>query len=357
MSRSKTVRATLLGLFAASLAFSPLGCERKEPAATAPKDSSGETASPEAAPQLANESSAPAATTAPAPQFNTFRIPPAPAELWKEFRGSRAFEEVQKQVDIGPRPAGSPAIEKAREHIESGLKAAGWTTERQEFTAETPRGKVRFVNIIGRFGAGGAPASKSTQQAILCSHYDTKRFSFINFVGANDAGSSTGALLEAARVLALDHQFAAKIELVFFDGEEALVQFTETDGLYGSRHYATDLRASGRAAQFKLGVLWDMIGEKDLTITMPPDSPAPLAKGILESADKLGLRQHFGFLNRAILDDHVPLNTISKIPTIDLIDFDYLQWHTADDTMERLSPESIEKVATVTIHYLKHALK
>ena len=282
---------------------------------------------------------------------------PPPREIWKEFSGEKAFAEVQKQIEVGPRPAGSAEIEKARALLIASLQGYGWEVERQEFTDTTPHGPVKFANLIARFSADGArPVPRTTQRAIVCSHYDTKLFSMIRFVGAHDGASSTGALVELARVLALDPAFASKIELVFFDGEEALVQFTETDGLYGSRFYARQLRESGRAAQFKFGILWDMIGDSDLTITLSPDSPLELAKSIFASADALGLRQHFSFWNQNIYDDHIPLNQ-AKIPSIDLIDFDYPYWHTADDTLPRLSAESLQKVAAVTLHYLHQALK
>ena len=152
--------------------------------------------------------------------------PPPPAEIWKEFSGDKAFEEARKQVEIGPRPAGSPELEKARGLIEESLRSSGWDFERQEFTDETPHGPMKFANIVARFSATGVhPAPRNTQRAIICSHYDTKVFSTIKFVGADDGASSTGALLELARVLALDPAMAAQVELVFFDGEEALVQF------------------------------------------------------------------------------------------------------------------------------------
>lgn len=282
---------------------------------------------------------------------------PPPAEIWKEFSGDLAFAEVRKQFELGPRPAGSPQIEKARNHIEETLRRHGWDVERQSFTGETPRGPLRFVNLIARFAISGArPAPQFSQRAILCSHYDTKRFSTIAFAGANDGASSTGALLELARVLALDPALAAQIELVFFDGEEAVVQFSDTDGLYGSRHYASQLRAAHRHAQFKFGILWDMIGDTDLKITLPPDSPADLTRAIHASADALGLRAHFGYSERGITDDHEPLNRIARIPTINLIDFDYPAWHTADDTLERLSPASLQKIGAVTLHHLRQAL-
>ncbi len=320
---------------------------------------------PEKAP-AAVENVAPAvpANTLPPTKPASRAAGPGPVEIWKEFSGERAFAEVRKQVEIGPRPAGTPELEQARALIADGLRRAGWEVERQTFTQETPRGPVQFVNLIGRFAAAGqSPAPRDTQRAIVCSHYDTKRFSTIRFVGASDGASSTGALIELARVLALDPVLAAKVELVFFDGEEAFVQFTDpddprpdkADGLFGSRYYAGQLRASARARQFQFGILWDMIGDRDLTITLEPGSPPDLTRAILASADALGLKQHFGPYSRPILDDHYPLNRV-RIPTIDLIDFDYPAWHTADDTLERLAPESLQKIGAVTLHHLRQAL-
>jgi hypothetical protein len=282
---------------------------------------------------------------------------PVPAEIWKEFSGDKAFAEARKQVEIGPRPAGSPEIEKARGVIEESLRRSGWAVERQTFTDETPRGAMQFTNLIARYPTGAVrSAVRDSQRVIVCSHYDTKRFSTISFTGANDGASSTGALLELARVLALDPTLAAKIELVFFDGEEAIVQFSETDGLYGSRYYAGQLVATKRAAQFKFGILWDMIGDSDLKITLPPDSPADLSRDILAAAEALQLREHFGYFERAIRDDHEPLNRLARIPTIDLIDLDYPYWHTADDTLDRIAPESLQKIGAVTLYHLRKTL-
>jgi Peptidase family M28 len=326
------------------------------------------TATPRPAPEIVEEAPAPSATPQATPEKRTAATParprfavttnPPPAQIWREFSGARAMAEVKRQVEIGPRPSGSAELELARKHIISVLEPLGWEIERQEFTDQTPRGPIQFANIIARFSADGArPVPTNTQRAIICSHYDTKRFSTIRFVGASDGASSTGALLELARVLALDPAFAAKIELVFFDGEEAVVQFTDTDGFYGSRYYAKSLSESKRNTQFVFGILWDMIGDADLTITLPPDSPAEVTNGILASATALGTRQHFTYFDRQIGDDHVPLNHISRVPTVDLIDFAYLWWHTADDTLDRLSPASLETVGTTTLHYLSTKLK
>jgi glutaminyl-peptide cyclotransferase len=270
------------------------------------------------------------------------------ARLWENFSGEKAFSHVQQLVDLGPRPAGSEALEKSRLYIIEQLKSSGWTVTRSEFSDQTPRGKVKFVNLIARFGTN---KKKEPAQFLLCSHYDTKTFETIRFVGANDGGSSTGLLIEMARVLATSPALASKIELLFFDGEEAFENFTATDGLYGSRHFAEELRDSGKAKSVRGGILFDMIGDKSLDVTLPPDSPVDLARNIFAAADALGQRAHFAYLDRGIGDDHTPLNQIG-IPVIDLIDFNFPPWHTAGDTLDKISAESLEIVGRVALYDL-----
>ena len=279
---------------------------------------------------------------------------PPPAQIWKEFSGEKAFAHTQAQCDLGPRPSGSPELEKARNLIVTELERNRWTVQRQTFTENTPRGPVLFVNLIARYGG-----SDKTQQFLVASHYDTKIFDTIRFVGASDAGSSTGALLELSRVLALDPALARRVELVFFDGEEAVVQYSQangvlTDGLYGSRHYAKDLAATQRNRQLRAGVLWDMIGNSKLNITLDPESPPQIMQDIFAAADELHARDTFSISDRTILDDHSPLNEV-QVPTIDLIGFDYPYWHTADDTLDKLSPQSLQTVGAVTLRWLKTA--
>ena len=270
------------------------------------------------------------------------------APLWENFSGEKAFAHVQHLVDLGPRPAGSEALEKSRLYIIEQLKSAGWTVARSEFSDQTPSGKVTFVNLIARFGTG---EKKEAAQFLLCSHYDTKTFDTIRFVGANDGGSSTGLLIEMARVLALSPALAAKIELLFFDGEEAFENFTATDGLYGSRHFAQELHDSGKAKSVRGGILFDMIGDKSLDVTLPSDSPAALTRNIFAAADALGQRAYFTYLDRGMTDDHTPLNEIG-IPVIDLIDFDFPPWHTAEDRLDKISAESLEIVGRVALYDL-----
>jgi Zn-dependent M28 family amino/carboxypeptidase len=129
------------------------------------------------------------------------------------------------------------------------------------------------------------------------------------------------------------------------------VAFTDTDGLFGSRYFAKQLAAQDKAKQFRGGVLFDMVGDKSLTITLPPDSPAELARDIFASSEALNLRKHFTYFDSDITDDHTPLNEIG-IPVIDLIDFDYPPWHTPDDTIDKLSAESLRVTGAVACYFL-----
>src|SRR5436190_6789544 len=273
-------------------------------------------------------------------------------KIWQEISGEKALAHVQRLVDFGPRPSGSGAIEKSRHYIEDQLRRSGWRVTRQAFTDDTPRGRVQFVNLIAQFPDQGNTAPLF----LLCSHYETKTFDTIKFVGANDAGSSTGLLLELARVIGQHPNLAGKIELVFFDGEEAYDHFSETDGLYGSRYFARQLQGSS-TKQFRAGILFDMVGDRSLDVTLPADSPPEIARDIFAAAEALKLRSYFTYLDREMIDDHSPLNAIG-IPTIDVIDFDYPSWHTAGDTIDKISAESLQIVGSVALYYLSEfALK
>jgi glutaminyl-peptide cyclotransferase len=274
-------------------------------------------------------------------------------DIWTQFSGDKALAHVQRLVDFGPRPPESNAIEKSRAYIKQELKSSGWNVTEQAFTDNTPRGQVRFVNLIARFGT----ATKANDLFLLCSHYDTKIFDTFRFVGANDGGSSAGLLLELARVLTQQPRLAEKIELVFFDGEEAFENFSDTDGIYGSRHFAHELAQGGSAKSFRGGILFDMVGDRSLDITLPPNSPTKIARDIFASADALKLRNYFTYFDQDITDDHSPLNAIG-IPVLDMIDFHYAPWHTADDTMDKLSAQSLQIVGSVALYSLSEfALK
>ena len=286
-----------------------------------------------------------------------------PPRLWEQFSGENAMKDVKRQVEIGPRPSGTAALAEARARITESLRQSGWEVEAQEFEhAPVPKqGEMHFINLIARFPADKSrPVPRDAQTVIIGSHYDTKRMDSVRFVGANDGASSTGALLELARVLAKAPALASRIELVFFDGEEAVVQVgppeTGPDGLVGSRHYATVLRDTGRAKQFKFGIVWDMIGDADLTVTLPRDTPPALSASLFAAAEALGVRGKFGFASGDFSDDHSPLNLVAKIPAMDVIDFEYPPWHTSADTMDKLSAASIETIGRVTLWMLAKEL-
>jgi len=296
--------------------------------------------------------------------------------VYSQVSGSRAMEHVAALVHLGPRPAGSEAIEKSRVYLEEQLNKAGWTVRRQSFEQITPEGAITFVNLIARFGPD---PWKRRVTGLLASHYDTKRFSF-RFVGANDGGSSTGLLVELAQVLARKPELASRLELVFFDGEEAFApHITETDGLYGSRHYARDLLLLPAKSRPRWGVLLDMVGDKDLNISAAVQFPGPpisrsaaenpidlapvrdsldqMSRQLLSAANDLEVRSHFGISSDFITDDHVPLSRDAGIPTIDIIDFDYRDsWHTPGDTLDKISAQSLEIVGRVTLLYIEKYL-
>jgi glutaminyl-peptide cyclotransferase len=201
---------------------------------------------------------------------------------------------------------------------------------------------------------------------VVASHYDTKWFEDFEFVGANDGGSSTGALIELAHVLAKNHpKIAKKVELVFFDGEEAFGENIEPDdGLYGSQYYARALwRPIPAADKPSHGIVLDMIGDKDLLLTPPPNSGDGLVQLAIDCATDLGYSDHIEPGRIAIIDDHVPLNTEARFPSTDLIDFTYggdvgggSFWHTRHDTLDRISAESLEITGQITIEMLVRLL-
>ncbi len=201
----------------------------------------------------------------------------------EEFSGSRAFAHVEQLVALGPRHPGTPAAEAARRYIEAQLAASGWELSRQTFTDMTPRGEVVFVNLRARRSADGTPIDwdDGAGMVLLCSHYDTKIFDDIDFDGANDGGSSTGVLLEMGRCLAADPKFAAGVELVFFDGEEAVVEFTPVDGLYGSRHFAKGWRSAPPESKPRAAFVLDLVGDRPAQrlATPPASRPLPRRRG------------------------------------------------------------------------------
>jgi glutaminyl-peptide cyclotransferase len=273
------------------------------------------------------------------------------AAVSHKFSGDLAMGHVTKLVGFGPRPAGSSALETSRKYIEARLSSLGWETQRQTFESETPASdKVTFVNLRARYTPKPvADLWERPYKVLIGSHYDTKLYEDIEFLGANDSGSSTGALIEIARVLVEQPSVAQVCELVFFDGEEAFGKnITDVDGLYGSRYFAKQLRKEEASQHPEHGIILDMIGDRNLNVGVPVDSPRGLYKKLLKAANDLGYGEYFGMHNSGIIDDHVPLNEIG-IPTIDIIDLDFQPWHTAGDTLDQVSSDSLRIVGSTTL--------
>lgn len=175
-------------------------------------------------------------------------------------------------------------------------------------------------------------------------HYDTKRFDF-NFVGASDGGSSAAWLLEMARVSA-DLKLNNTLEFIFFDGEEAVLDWTESDSVYGSRHDVDRRYRAGQLDQLKAMILVDMIGDKNLNIHQEAASTLWLRTLIWNTAHSLGYDREFLNESMSIEDDHVPYLR-AGIPAVDIIDFDYPYWHMATDTLDKTSARSLKVVGDV----------
>jgi len=254
------------------------------------------------------------------------------------FNEQRAAADLKTLVDFGPRPAGSNAIEKARAYIVAELQKAGLKPQLDSFDARTPRGFRKMVNIRAT-RSGSKPSIIA-----LTGHYDTKLFDF-PFVGASDGGSSAAWLLEMARATA-NLKLDNTLEFVFFDGEEAVVEWTADDSVYGSR-YDVDRRTRDRSLQqLKALILVDMIGDKNLDIKKETQSTDWLKNIIWNTAKSLGYTREFPNDNLEVSDDHVPYLK-AGVPSVDLIDFDYPAWHTAEDTLDKTSGRSLKIVGDV----------
>lgn len=276
--------------------------------------------------------------------------------LHKDFDAAAALEHLKAQVAFGPRPAGSEALGKCRAYLTGQLQSFGWEVQPQAFKEYTPKGEIEFINLRARLPIK-SEASKTWERPyamLIGSHYDTKLFGSFHFVGANDGASSTAVLLEMARLLGKRPDVAQFVELVCFDGEEALIDYTPDasglpkDGLYGSRHYAKIMRAWPKIQQPLSMFLLDMVGDKDLLVKIPNNSTPILTQLILASAAELGLNKYFAEGSGPVTDDHVPF-LYSGVPSVNIIDLNYAAWHTSSDSLEQVSAESLGIVGRTTL--------
>src|SRR5580765_7718401 len=258
----------------------------------------------------------------------------------QSFDSNRAWEHLRQLVAFGPRPAGSAAIEQSRTYIKNQLSSIAIAVTEQAWDDQTPTGRVHMVNLIATIPG----ASKN--RLVIGGHYDTKKFPF-RFVGGNDGGSSAAFLIELARVLKARRN-PLTIEILFLDGEEAVIDWTGTDHTYGSRHYVAEAKRGGSLASLKAFVLVDMIGDRDLQIKRDLNSTTWLTDIIWAAAQKQQLSSYFRPDRVQSEDDHLPFRD-AGVPSVDVIDLEYPAWHTAADTLDAVSARSLQVVGDAIV--------
>jgi glutaminyl-peptide cyclotransferase len=287
-------------------------------------------------------------------------MPATPAPI----DGQRAYEYLKKICDLGPRVAGTEANARQRRMVAEHFSKNGATVREQPFRAPHPlNGRtVNMVNLIGSWHPD------RTERVLICAHYDTRPHADEEqdplrlrqpFIGANDGGSGVALLMELANHMdKLETPWG--VDLVLLDGEELVYGNNPRAGEYflGSKvfakHYANRARG-GPKMHYVCGILLDMVGGKDMQIKREPgslDFAPKLVSQVWAVARQLDAKSFTNDIGREVQDDHVPLNEIGGIPTIDLIDFDYPHWHKIDDVPANCSAQSLAEVGRVLTGWL-----
>lgn len=268
------------------------------------------------------------------------------------FNGERAMDHVKKQIDFGPRPPDTPPLARTRAYITNELKSYGLTVSLDEFIATTPHGEKKMANIVAEI-----PGETKTL-ILITSHYDTKFFKDMNFVGANDPAASVGTLLEIGRVLgSRKEKPKVTYRLVFFDGEEAFCENwsdcgdeQNPDNTYGSRHYVSQLRARNELESTQAMILLDMMGYKKLELGRDTMSTRWLQDIIWQTGRELGYEKVFVDREEGVGgDDHEPF-LHAGVDSVDIIQLtSYPYWHRADDTIDKVSAQSMKIVGETVL--------
>ncbi|MGA3081623.1 MAG: M28 family peptidase [Terracidiphilus sp.] len=267
---------------------------------------------------------------------------PLAARAQAHFNGAKALEYARQFVAIGPRWPTSPGHLKAEEFLRDHFRHD--QLEEDTFTADTPIGAVPMRNFIVRF------PGKKDGAIVLATHYETNYWlKNINFVGANDGGSTTGLLMAIADQLRAETAGGKKLDgysvwLLFDDGEEAIQSWTDSDSTYGTKHLAAKWGRDGTLGKIKAFILADMIGDKDLEIQRESQSTDWLVALVRQAVKKFGYERYFFKTEIAVEDDHLPF-VRRGVPSIDIIDLNYgpnnSYHHTDKDTMDKISAHSL----------------
>lgn len=270
----------------------------------------------------------------------------------------RAFGYLVKVCRIGPRISGTHGMARQQRLIVEHFPKFGARVSFQPFDVAHPQtGRpVRMNNMIVSWHPERA------ERILLACHYDTRPYpdrDLFNrrgtFIGANDGASGVALFMEMAHHMqALEPKYG--VDFVFFDGEE-LVYRRGDKYFLGSEFFARDYIANPPAHRYVYGVVVDMIADRNLNLYQEKKSLhyAPeVTRSLWETADRLGIDEFIARRKHDVEDDHVPLNEIARIPTCDIIDFDYPHWHKTKDLPSACSGDSIIKVARVLLHWLEH---
>lgn len=281
-----------------------------------------------------------AACAAPAPKSN----PALP-----HFNGAQTLEITRQLVAIGPRWPGSTGHQKAEDFIKK--QFAKDALEDDAFTASTPVGPIPMHNLIVRF------PGKKDGVILLTSHYDTNyTLKDTSFAGANDGAATSALLIQLAAQLRGHTLEGYSVWLVFFDGEEAIEQWSRSDSTYGSRHLAAKWQKDGTLKRVKGMLLADMIGDRDLNIQRDNNSTQWLLDLVKQAASKYGYQAHFFATETTVEDDHLPFMQ-RGVACADVIDLDYgpnNSWHhTVQDTMDKLSQKSLTIVGDTFLESIR----
>ena len=281
------------------------------------------------------------------------------------FDGKKAWRHLQAVCKIGPRISTTPGMLQQQRYLEKHFKANGGEVLKQEFAAPSPvnGAQVALQNLMVRYH------TDRKRRLLICCHYDTRPFPDRDkqnprgvFIGANDGGSGVALLCELGRHLA-EMEGPWGVDLLFFDGEEFVIS-RQHQMFLGSTFFARQYAAGKIPWKYEYGVLVDMVADKDLQIYFEKNSlkkgPDRLTRSIWGTAQRLGVREFVPQARHIIKDDHLPLNDIARIPTCDIIDFDYpnpnagnVIWHTTRDTIENCSQDSLLKVGSVVLEWIR----
>ena len=283
--------------------------------------------------------------------------------LQNPLNPERVASYLEKICNLGPRYSGSPGMDQQQQLLVNHFEQLGGQVTRQRFRAKNPQtgAPVSMANLIVRWHP------QRERRILLCAHYDTRplpdrdpnptRRKNGKFVGANDGGSGTAVLMELAHLMpALPGNYG--VDFVLFDGEEFVFNDRRGDRYFlGSEWFARQYATNPPAHPYRWGVLLDMVGDADLQIYQERNSvqwrdTRPLVAQIWATAKRLGIEEFVAKPKHLVRDDHLPLHNYAKIPTCDIIDFDYPYWHTEGDVPRHCSGTSLAKVGWVVYEWV-----